>query len=614
MIVSELILPLRFYNNLYEQSRFQKEHSENECRSDLNYPTNQLPSFQITRDNSLNLPTQLYLKKVCSETSPGAWKVVPQGANIFSPLQARSFFGDFPKTRGAIIDNGSDPPFGALVKMVDLKDCGGIGQALDLNFPYIDSWTTDPAEINFPVQNIKYVLKIVVDKFKNQGGTFRIKIYDGTITDTLLLSIEESGIYDLTFTATNGNICIQFFDQDPDNEFLISYLQVTAWNQLDVILSLTDVELNDNAVQVIGLQDGRQIIFYCEEGDYSPEPGEYYYLLKCGDDEIYFSEVFYLRPLSEIQDYFKIEWWNSCDIANILYTGLSCEFHNILYLDSSLFNPKWNTSEKVTANGDEDEIPQFKRWEKSESLDIVCFDFLADALSGIFLHEFIFLTKPLNIDQEVTEEYSVLKAIPDINEVLSESKQRVNLTLVLNDKFVKTGCCTNASRMNAAPQKYTAVNSCGGGDSYELILSGSPDPGDGLFPCGVDEQLEVQPDDLIKNTDTGLFYYLELTGGNWVASRIMPKITSIVDVLSLGLIYRIDAELLKNTWGKIQYNKDGAGWITLATVQADANGDIAYDADTTVFNTGGAPTDLDFRVEMIILGSTYGFSAVVDFI
>ncbi len=59
--------------------------------------------------------------------------------------------------------------------------------------------------------------------------------------------------------------------------------------------------------------------------------------------------------------YLKIEYWNSVDYGYVLYQD---GFKNRIYLDVELERPDYNVTIESDVNGDNQEIPKFRKWEK----------------------------------------------------------------------------------------------------------------------------------------------------------------------------------------------------------------------------------------------------------
>src|SRR5688572_3999849 len=102
---SSPILPIAFYDDLFDQQRF-NSHSANADQLELVYPFNALPHFQLRRTKALTACTKFYLRNVITDLSAnyGFYKQVPEPASIFSTYAAENFFGGLPQRAGTFND------------------------------------------------------------------------------------------------------------------------------------------------------------------------------------------------------------------------------------------------------------------------------------------------------------------------------------------------------------------------------------------------------------------------------------------------------------------------------------------------------------------------------
>jgi hypothetical protein len=602
---SEPILPIRFYDDLFDQQKFSKQCSDF-CQLDLVYPANALPNFQFSRAMKLQYPTKFFLRNVCNDLNNDYWKVIGEVDSIFGNGTANSIFGAFPK-QGQFNDMG--------IRYEDVFldiDCQAlIPKPVTLTPSAIMLSST----ISFPVlANKYYQFKLIVDKFiLSAGSAFTIKIYTGGTGGTLQQTIYSSGVYNYNLLTgpLETNITIEFENFQYGDDFSISYIQAVLNSFYE--LYPNDVELDETQLKVITMSNAKDIIVYCGDpyaGTYNIPKGEYYFVVNSGLD-YYVSEPFKIITLKEIETYYKLTWWNSCDINkldSILYSEstLACSFRNIIFLDADLFKPEYETIEEGEENGSGDLSVQFQKWRKNLNFEIQKSpEFLTDALSGIFLHDNILIKKPLNVEQEIlNNEYSVLKVTNNISQVLDDCFQNVRLKFLLENKYIDTACCTYASIKDCTPCSYTSAN-CMEGGTYYLLLP--PEVGvPGLYACGTGTIVSVLPTDLICKD--GKYYTISLIAGTWTVTNIYLVINSVVLV---WFWYVISGYIVPNSFAQIEYNKDGAGWVLIDTVQDDGTGAFSY--FFPFFIVSGA-TDFKIRVINITLQCEYGTSAVYDLI
>lgn len=95
----------------------------------------------------------------------------------------------------------------------------------------------------------------------------------------------------------------------------------------------------------------------------------------------------------------KIEWWNSTEIGNTLY---SRGFRQQLLLDTILGTPEILEVLVGDSDGEGGVIPSFQRRSKQYKFEVFVPEFLADALNDIRLHDNINITDDLGIVYPVT--------------------------------------------------------------------------------------------------------------------------------------------------------------------------------------------------------------------
>lgn len=604
MIKSQPILPIRFYSDLHEQDRFNPFHKRLHL-SYLNYPTNEMPKFQITRERSLALPELFVLKNVCSDL-PNYNKLVPEQASVFGTPGTNDFFG--PITCTAEFDDGVDqyliPDF-----VVASPDCNKLVSAEAPEFVI----TQNPhAKLTVPTGSTeRFTLKLIVDKFDTgPGSIFKMYVRNGATT---LDDITAPGVYTYNFESNGSDTTIEFESFGFGDLFVISYLQCIQ--ETGETIFLKDYTLNHDELEVRNTTNLTDIIGWCGPSlNYNVNPGEYYYMIKFDDGSYIYSEVFNLKSYSDIENFYKLTWWNSVDInKEIAYDPalFGCEYKNILYLDASLFNPEYDTTTENVKNGENDDVPVFSKWQKSITLQIVkAPEFLADVLSSIFLHDNIYLRNPLNKFQEIqSEEYEVLKATSEISSVLDDSFQKVELKLLLSDQYTKSNCEESVTEFDCASVKtYVAAAIETPTAPYYLIITGSP--GDGLYRHSDNALIEVEPTDIIYDVDADSYVTLEFVSGNYQIADTYPSISSTSISGSFPHIKRnIIGVAIPNTFVKVQYNFDGGGWVDSLTGPVDEDGNFEVSIPNSL--TTGA-TDFDVRVVNITLECIYGTSSVVD--
>lgn len=470
---SEPILPLPIYDDLFDQQRF-NSLCDPDCQQQLIFATSELPFFQFLRDKSLKTATQLYLRNACRDKEVSFYKLVPENITNYEG-NFKDYFTNYPRI-GGIFDDGVNPPFGGLEPIAEI-DCGTL-KSIELS-PYWSVVSPAKLVITNVFPGIKVYFKIIVDNFF-RTGTFAIKIFSGEETDTLIGTITQSGIFnfELTSDITNQKITIYFEDYASGDSFTISHIQAGYINPLDLQLFLDDVPMDETKIKIKQLRTGKDVVTYCEgQIDYAPEPGDYYYILNM-DGQIYFSEVFTLKTPKELEKYFNLLWFNSCDInETIIYNigAFLCGFKHSLYFDAALFGPEYPTIDDGIENGVGDRINTFKRWQKNVKLDILKSpQFLTDALSAVFIHDNVYLKNPLNDKKESPNSfYKILSITNEISDILLNCYQSVKLKLVLTERYTNKLCCDNILFFDCTPVQAPTIDNTSEPLSGVYLLEGT---------------------------------------------------------------------------------------------------------------------------------------------
>lgn len=592
MIKSEPILPLRFYDDLFDQFRF-NTHCFNQCEVELIYPPTELPSFQFTRPSKFQLPTDFILRNVCNDRNYSLYQTIDESSSNFGTMNE---FGSFPKD--AICDDGS---MNLGPRNIIKIDCG---KAVSVPLP-AGYFTTTDAKIIFPIEEEQTTIqfKIIIDTMViSPGSGFNIQLSNN---GTVFAVITGPGtyIYNIYNGFPTAEITLAIDSYQSGDSFSISYVQATTLGFLTTLFT-SDVQLTPGDLQVIPMSDGRDIISYCKTvQSVNVPPGQYYYIVLSGSD-IYVSEVFTIKTAREIESLYKLTWFNNCDINNsVIYNQrvLNCQFKNILYLDAGLFKPEYETKDEGEEDGDGNLNTLFKKWQKTLEFEIPkCPEFLADALSAVFIHSDVLVKKPLNVRQQIlSNEYNIVRVTPDVKNIDGDCFQNVTLKLLLSDLYTNTQCCTDANIFSCTPYKYNS-QSCAGGGAYELVLSTPPAVGDGLIKCSDSTLVNVKPNDLILHN--GKYYYIQYIGGMWQATQVMPAITG---VMLIWIVYNIDATIIPYTFATFEYQQNGGPWTVLDTVQADSTGYVGY-AIFAGFVFGSASYKI--RIHNRTLSCDYGYS------
>lgn len=602
MISSQQILPIRFYDNLFDQDRFNKFRSQ-DVYSLLNYSGNELPNFQVKRNRSLNAPSKFFLRNVCNDIKLNYYKIIPE--NIFANDDSfRNYFGNLPQVGVLQIS----PAAGVILDIakIECEKLATYNYGSNYEYGHPHEWP----KFSFSVIPGRYNLKITVDRFFiSPGSSVIAKIHDGDNTGAVIGAFDSAGVFIFNTNVVNNAITIEFenFVLNED-QFTISELQAEIY-PLDANQYTDDYDLDYTNLKTFE-SDDYGYITYCG-GDFNIKPGDYYYIIECGN-EMYFSEVFSIKSLKELQDFYKITWWNECDLDNqIIYDSslLQCVFKNVLYIDAALFKPEYETTIESTTDGENTIIPTFKKWQKSLTLEIVkANEFLADALSGIFLHDNVYIKDPLNKNQLVqSSEYKILNTVSDIEPSLSDSFQKVNLKFFLAEFVAKANCCDEFETFNCdSVYTYKASTDDNVADYY-IIQNSPPNASDGLFRYIDDTRVNVKPNEYVYFIDQTKFFRYVFSGGVWSINYAAPIILNISD---FSTYWEINMNVVPGLSAKVMYSVNGGSYITDGFIRAKEDGTADYKFNK--FKVDGA-TDVKFKFEMRTgSGCSYGDSNIYD--
>lgn len=631
MTISDKILPIRFYDDLFDQNRFNKTCHDT-CQFDLVYPASKLPHFQLKRDSIFALPSKMFLRNVCNDIDNNYYKEIPEGADSFCNVDLVKSFYEF-KTGTDVKTLPFSVPLETTIPLanylVDLfdADCCKF-KMITANIP--NNVTLSYIALNLPAIIIpissstdRYHFKIIVDKLV---GSSTIKVYNGSVPIDVISS---PGTYDYTFTSQANNITL-YFDTIAYGDYLeISYLQATKL-MFNTVLT-NDVELDEGDINVVNLKNGKDILVYCAQTSFTTNinTGYYYYVIKSGSN-FYFSEVFKIVSLKEIGNLYKLKWNHDCDFnSSVLYSSdtIPCTFENVLYLDAGLIKPEYDTVEESEENGQGDLNPRFKRWQKNITFEIgKSPQFLTDALSAVFLHKNINLLEPLNYHQDVQSNLSdVLKITNDITDILNECYQTVKLKLLLEDKITDAACCNLAEVIDCTPCDFTAADSEETCTEYWMEVA----DGNGIWwseGCTTVPRYSYTLKDCNGNTinpkETDIICfngkYISLcwySGPNCAGTVVVqfyypcviaPEIATAVFAF-IG--FYITGTLLPNTWGKAYFQINCTGpWIEADTFSVGDDGTFTF-LYTLAMLSDYLPFDcICFKVQNVTLNCDFGYT------
>jgi hypothetical protein len=343
------------------------------------------------------------------------------------------------------------------------------------------------------------------------------------------------------------------------------------------------------------------------------EPGEYYYVIKFFDSrqntfQFYYSETFQIKSVKDIQNYYRFKWWHNCDIEDsVLYSEsiLDCQYYHTVFLNASLFKPEYPTTNEITEDGAGNQTALFSKWEKILNFECIIPEFLTDALTAMFMHDNVYLLRPLSMYDQFQEGEIKIRGIEqEVAEAFSGCYQQLTLKLLLQENYTDTSCC-HIMDVHGDGFRYSAHNDCSLYHEYRLLLHETPEDGDGLISCETETLVPVTLQDIIYNNDTDRYYRLEqLTPNMYGLKDLMPKIIEVDG--SETSHYAVTGIVLPFTYAYIEYKIDAGDWLD-SMVTSIANDSGIFIVNVPASLAADAET-FQLRIHMVDLENDYGYS------
>lgn len=134
-------------------------------------------------------------------------------------------------------------------------------------------------------------------------------------------------------------------------------------------------------------------------------------------------------------NYIKLEWWNSCNLGNILYTT---GFKNKLFLDTEIGEPEYLNVEDGHDDGNGVFVKEFESLVKNYKFKVVVPEDIVDALQAMRLHDNINITFTNGLYSSSVRNVKVNTTwMEDENQCLAI----VEVLFEQNDQLIKSSCC-----------------------------------------------------------------------------------------------------------------------------------------------------------------------------
>lgn len=148
---------------------------------------------------------------------------------------------------------------------------------------------------------------------------------------------------------------------------VLNSLQITVncqSNIMDISDNLSDIEIESDDLYYYVIYKGTaQMEFNTGSGLVPLELPEGIYNAKLVTNKgTFYSESFCTKSTEELQAYYKVEWWQQCDVAEGSPVMYSTGYKNLVYLDADLLAPKLEIEEDSEKDGLGNAIPVLQRF------------------------------------------------------------------------------------------------------------------------------------------------------------------------------------------------------------------------------------------------------------
>jgi len=416
-MISSIITPVRWYNTIEEQDRYQSDIEI--CNFELISDKTRLLPFQFRRNKSGYAINKWFLRKACTDAKTA---MIDTNNSLFTLDTGYWNKSNFSFVNGKL---KSSTTYSSLAKI-------GI---------FNDTET--------------YYIKIVVNEIKSSSFTI--------LADTAsrnIATITAPGTYTFEFTAdlTDEDFTLSSSFGSGSEYVIVEEIQIYQYKKFNV--GIGDVDLDISLLTLQNIDSTQDVIQYCGQNLPSQLPcGSYYMILTTEDNLIYYSEVITVKDFIPSQSpYVRLEWFNNCDLGDVIYQSIGgCAYKNRLYINGPISKPEYPFKEEGEEDGNADFNVTFQKWEKKEILTVSkCPEFITDALTAIKLHDTIQVTRPLRIKQtQVLSAYQIKSVECDVIPVFNDMANNVELKMLLDNKIVDSTCCQNISLTSCVECGYT---------------------------------------------------------------------------------------------------------------------------------------------------------------
>lgn len=580
-MISSLISPFRWYDKYYQQNRWDIE-CRTVCEFKLITDRRHLLPFQFKRPSSLATITSWVLRRCCDDPTP---LLLTEQESIFA---APSWV----------------PANDAWIP----QNCGGITANVD-HEGSDNTITYDQLTIG-----MTYTVQFFVNEFldvTDDGIGVSLQVKSGA---TVLQTIDSAGTYEITFRAMSSEFTFNYQGVGFGDLLSIRSVQFTQI----FIPNANDVILNTAMLSLFNAGDSDYIMYCGQDLGLSIPEGCYYSIIKDSNGNLYYSEVITVLDFNpNASPYFILEWFNSCDITDVIYhsvAGACGPYKNRLYLpDAVLTRPEYPFIESGEEDGNQNFHATFQKLRKQTNLiSYKLPEYIIDALNGVKLHNTIQYYYPIRQKQVTLDAAVEVDTVDaDVTYVVNDCFGNVTLKMTLKEIFVDETCCNNVTTGCKECSRTIPELNVYDEDEYEyaLVFDGSNytlyqyinDAWTiiGSYVAGVWTSDIVNVGDLICDDS--------LEGGMWEIGestmQFAPEITAIS--LISGSTYVYTGNVISGSFAQIEYSFDGVNWNLGAVVtKAEINAGVIVNLGIL----GDTCCPFLSRINMIGLGCDYGVS------
>lgn len=201
-------------------------------------------------------------------------------------------------------------------------------------------------------------------------------------------------------------------------------------------IGLLSLKMYEDGLRAIYKGDQMKFVTTDGEKNLNIEPGAYYSAIEFDNGYQYFSEVFTV-PEDSLDNYMKIEFWNSCDIEPIAYNDGAGGWKQMMYIDSFIHASDPEVEEDGERDGNDMLIPTFQRMVVRYRFSAIVPDWMKIAIVSLQLHDNVLITTENETRSGRADRISTSTSIDD------NGAYSIIDAIIDQYVMVKKACCSN---------------------------------------------------------------------------------------------------------------------------------------------------------------------------